>query len=164
MYYFTVLDRIITVLDYSWAIPVNGLLPGWRQAIIRTNGGIMLIQTLGTNFSEIFNEIHSFSLKKCIWKCNLWNGSHFVSTSMCYRKYSSWCLSQRVQLTISQHWSLHWLCAKLMTDVNVMMTSSNGNIFRITGPLCREFTSHRRIPRTKASDVELWCFLWSATE
>ena len=45
-----------------------------------------------------------------------------------------------------------------------MMTSSNGNIFRITGPLCREFTSHRWIPLTKASDVELWCFLWSAPE
>ena len=41
-----------------------------------------------------------------------------------------------------------------------MMTSSNGNIFRVTGPLCREFTGHRWIPLTKASDVELWCFLW----
>ena len=28
-----------------------------------------------------------------------------------------------------------------------MMTSSNGNIFRITGPLCREFTGHRWIHR-----------------
>ena len=27
-----------------------------------------------------------------------------------------------------------------------MMTSSNGNICRFTGPLCREFTSHRWIP------------------
>ena len=26
-----------------------------------------------------------------------------------------------------------------------MMTSSNGNIFRVTGPLCGEFTGHRRI-------------------
>ena len=43
-----------------------------------------------------------------------------------------------------------------------MMTSSNGNIFRVTGPLCREFTGHRWIPLTKASDAELWCFLWSA--
>ena len=43
-----------------------------------------------------------------------------------------------------------------------MMTSSNGNIFRVTGPLCGEFTGHRWIPRTKASDAELWCFLWSA--
>ena len=41
------------------------------------------------------------------------------------------------------------------------MTSSNGNIFRITGPLCAELTRHRWIPRTKASDVELWIFLWS---
>ena len=38
-----------------------------------------------------------------------------------------------------------------------MMTSSNGNIFRVTGPLCGEFTSHRRIPLTKASESELWC-------
>ena len=43
-----------------------------------------------------------------------------------------------------------------------MMTSSNGNIFRVTGPLCGEFTGPRWIPRAKASDVELWCFLWSA--
>ena len=31
----------------------------------------------------------------------------------------------------------------------VMMTSSNGNIFRVTGHLCGEFTGHRWIPRTK---------------
>ena len=43
-----------------------------------------------------------------------------------------------------------------------MMTSSNGNIFRVTGPLCGEFTGHRWICLTKASDAELWCFLWSA--
>ena len=40
-----------------------------------------------------------------------------------------------------------------------MMTSSNGNIFLITGPLCREFTDHRWIPRTQTIDMELWCFL-----
>ena len=45
-----------------------------------------------------------------------------------------------------------------------MMTSSNGNIFRVTGPLCGEFTGHRWIPLTKASDAKLWCFLWSAPE
>ena len=37
-------------------------------------------------------------------------------------------------------------------------------IFRVTGHLCGEFTGHRWIPRTKASDAELWCFLWSAPE
>ena len=40
-----------------------------------------------------------------------------------------------------------------------MMTSSNENIFRATGHLCGEFTGHRWIPRTEASDAELWCFL-----
>ena len=43
-----------------------------------------------------------------------------------------------------------------------MMTSSNENIFRVTGPLYGEFTGHRWIPLTKASDAELWCFLSSA--
>ena len=47
---------------------------------------------------------------------------------------------------------------------NCMMTSSNGNIFRVTGHLCGEFTCPRWIPRTKASDAELWCFLWSASK
>ena len=44
------------------------------------------------------------------------------------------------------------------------MTSSNGNIFRVTGHLCGEFTGPQWIPRTKASEAELWCFLWSAPE
>ena len=42
----------------------NGLSPGWRQAIIFTNAGILLIQNAGTNFREILNEIHTFSFKK----------------------------------------------------------------------------------------------------
>ena len=46
--------------------------------------------------------------------------------------------------------------------ISIPMTSSNGNIVRVTGHLCGEFTGHRWIPRTKASDAELWCFLWSA--
>ena len=40
----------------------------------------------------------------------------------------------------------------------------NGNIVRVTGHLCGEFTGPRWIPRTKASDAMLWCFLWSASE
>ena len=42
----------------------NGLSPERRQANIWTNAGILLIGTLGTNFSEILSEIHTFSLKK----------------------------------------------------------------------------------------------------
>ena len=39
------------------------------------------------------------------------------------------------------------------------VTSSNGNIFGVTGHLCGQFTGPRWIPHTKASDAELWCFL-----
>ena len=43
------------------------------------------------------------------------------------------------------------------------MTSWNGNIFRVTGPLCGEFTGHRWIPLTKASDVGFGVFLFICT-
>ena len=42
----------------------NGLSPGRRQDIIRTRAGILLIGTLGTNFSEILSEMYTFSFKK----------------------------------------------------------------------------------------------------
>ena len=70
-------------------------------------------------------------------------------------------------------WIPRWIIVTIATFIHVallvhsnvmackwfMMTSSNGNIFRVTGPLCGEFTGHRWIPRTKAIDVDLWCFL-----
>ena len=55
----------------------------------------------------------------------------------------------------------HDLCKKSDDDCLVSntvynkMTSSNGNIFRVTGHFCGEFTGHRWIPCTKASDAEL---------
>ena len=54
----------ICVSDLTIIGSDNGLLPGWRQAIIRTNAGILLIRPLGTNFSEILIKILIFSFKK----------------------------------------------------------------------------------------------------
>ena len=42
----------------------NGLSPGRRQVITWTNVGILLFGPLGTNFSEMLIEIHTFLLKK----------------------------------------------------------------------------------------------------
>ena len=42
----------------------KGLSPGRRQAIIWTNAGLLLIEPLGTNFSEISIGIQTFSFKK----------------------------------------------------------------------------------------------------
>ena len=44
----------------------------------------------------------------------------------------------------------------------LMMTSSNGNLFGVTGPLWGECIGHRWIPLTKASDAG--CFLSCAPE
>ena len=75
------------------------------------------------------------------------------------------------KLVKKESWDLWVLWAKEVCSSNGYpmswdhrMTSSNGNIFRVTGPLCGEFTGRRWIPLTKASDAELWCFLWSLSE
>ena len=60
-------------------------------------------------------------------------------------------------------WKLPYAIHHSLIDMD-MMTSSNGNIFRVPGHLCWEFTGPRWIPSTKASDAELWCFLWSVPE
>ena len=48
--------------------------------------------------------------------------------------------------------------------VLVMMTSSNGNIFRVTGPLCREFTGPGEFPTqrpvTRSFDVFFFICVW----
>ena len=48
--------------------------------------------------------------------------------------------------------------------ISIMTTSSNGNIFCVTGPLWGKSTSHQCNPLTKASDAELWYFLWFVPE
>ena len=60
-----------------------------------------------------------------------------------------------------------WLLLVVFCNSRVQsttMTSSNVNIFRVTGPSWVESTGHWWISLTKASDAELWCFLWSAPE
>ena len=52
-------------------------------------------------------------------------------------------------------WREIWVQYCAISDSSMMM-SSNGNIFRVTGRLCGEFTGHRWISHTKASDAELW--------
>ena len=42
----------------------NDMLPGWCQAIIESNDGILLLGPLVTNFCVILIEIHKFSFRK----------------------------------------------------------------------------------------------------
>ena len=58
-------EKLICVGKLTIIASDNGLSPIRRQAIIWINAGILLIiRPLGTNFSEILIEIHTFSFKK----------------------------------------------------------------------------------------------------
>ena len=46
----------------------NGLAPGRRQAIIRINAGILLIEHIRTIFNETLIETQTFSFKKMHFK------------------------------------------------------------------------------------------------
>ena len=63
----------------------NGLSPSRRQAIIWTNAGILLIRPLGTNFSEILIEIHTFSFKKMHLKKVICEKAAILSRPQCVK-------------------------------------------------------------------------------
>ena len=117
------------------------------------------------------------------WQASLWAIGILVSTYLhllftkptnaCQRQITHWpldetgnsCRSLFPQMMPSSENVAYWFQSHNSIFMTVhKMTSSNGNIFRITGPVCGELTGHRWIPRTKTSDAELWCFLWSAPE
>ena len=56
-------------------------------------------------------------------------------------------------------WSVHIVAAKnchqyrATSITRITMTLWTGNVFRVTGPFWGEFTGHRWIPLTKASDA-----------
>ena len=86
----------ICVSDLTIIGSDNVLSPGRRQAIIWTNAGILLIRTLGTNFSEILSKIHTFSFKKM----------HLKLSSVKWRPF---CLGLNVlNIVVTVNGSHHW--------------------------------------------------------
>ena len=59
------------------------LSPGWHQAIIWTNAGILLIGTLGTNFSETWIKYIFFFIRKNGFENDSKLAAIFVLASMC---------------------------------------------------------------------------------
>ena len=83
----------------------NGLSPGWRQAIIWTNAGILLIGLLGTNFSEIVTEIHIFSFKK-------------MHLKMSSAKFQPFCLGLNVVTLLT------WKCIIVLGNLIIIILDS----------------------------------------
>ena len=64
----------------------NGLSPGWHQAIILTNAEILIFRTLGTNFNDIFIEIHTFSFKRINLEMSSLEMAAILSRPQCVNK------------------------------------------------------------------------------
>ena len=153
----------------NWAIigSGNGLSPIRHQAITWTNDGLMPIGLLGTNVYEIWIGILNIFIQE-----NALNMSSAKMAAILSKGEGDelrWIsqgypiLQQPPAMNLMGYRDSMICYGGVLTRLSrCMMTSSNGNIFGVTGPLCREFTGHRWIPLTKASDAGLWCFLWSA--
>ena len=89
----------------------NGLSPSRRQAIIWSNAGILLIRTLGTNFSEILSKIHTFSFKK-------------IHLKMSSGKWRPFCLGLKVLTHYPRPVLAFGYCRCLRLSVCVRMCAS----------------------------------------
>ena len=140
----------------------NGLSPVRPQAIIWTNVVILLIWPLGTKFSEMLIKILTVSFTKRYFKMSAvkWWPFYFVFDVKKWlrgTKAHSRVFRAAIVTGRGPRWTSGWSVA-FSVAAACMMTSSNGNIFRVTGHLCGEFTGLRWIPRTKASDAEFDVF------
>ena len=130
----------------------NGLLPGRRPAIIWTNAGILLIEPLRTNLSEIL--IHAFSFTKMHMK-------------MSSGKWRPFCLGLDVLTQCDLVMSGILVSeSQVIPSITIIYSTvySGADQRNIKAPrhwlLCGEFTGDQWIPRTKASKAENVSIWW----
>ena len=126
----------------------NGLSPGWRQAIIWTNAGILLTGPLGTNFSGIVIEVYIFLFKKCITKRPSAKCQPFW---LCFIDDVTGAQIHFLNLTVTSKWARWRLKSpafRLFTQPLVQAEIKDIKDPR-QWPLWGEFTGDRRIPLTK---------------
>ena len=90
----------------------NGLSPGRHQAINWTNAGIWLIGPLGTNFSEIFIGIQTFSFKK-------------MHLKMSSAKWRPLCLGLNVLIRVNRLTHHDCCFAAVARDASKPLSSTN---------------------------------------
>ena len=69
---------------------------------------------------------------------------------------------QQLRILPPEYFSLCFIF--IFTFQIAMMTSWNGNIFRVTGLCAGNSPGTGEFPTQRASNAELWCFLWSSPE
>ena len=93
----------ICVSDLTIIGSDNGLSPGRRQAIIRTNAGILLIRPLGTNFSENFNPNSNIFIQVNAFENVVCEKAAILSRPQCVNELLSLLCLECNQLWIEKH-------------------------------------------------------------
>ena len=179
----------VSYIVISWYQCFNGSLLLWEFNGLRQNSDWyrqdvlfnyhssqkVFVHTIGCGLIEI-NDFVRWNGMKCRitfsktssvrenailkYKCEF--GKVFVALEIVILTYS--CVASDENCTNTSNF-LPMYCIQISWEYSQhMMTSSNGNIFHVIWPLWEESTGHWWIPLTKASDVELWYFLWSVPE
>ena len=95
-------------------------------------------------------------MTSCKWQHTLYNNMvHWIFSHVWLCDKETLCRHNIHKLVVSQHsCKIHWLRTNNEMYDFSMMTSSNGNIFRVTGLLCGEFIGHRwKRPVTRSFGV-----------
>ena len=113
----------------------------------------MVFLTWGGKFAEIHQDV----LLMKHWKLSI---GTFSSLGTCLHK-----VYQSIHIVISSMSSLTMPITKTQnsdwyTKVITMMTSSNGNMFSVAGPLSENSPITGEFPPTMASEAEPWCFFY----
>ena len=101
----------------------NSLSPRWCQAIIWTNAGVLLIRTLGTNFSEILSDLSSAERRPserdtgtmCKYRCFL---SSFIDALCRVRNKIMYALSWRTVSPLTRVLFLYLFPSLLLNSGN----------------------------------------------
>ena len=164
-------------LRYFCSAPIQYIsihLPGIGRIIWGIHKCIKINEIYIVNINIDF--IHNYIIDLlCKWTCILientvdildWKITVYMCTAWLYlaglchiRLLSIFFVNDLIHKPMIFYWWLVPINAK-----RCIITSSNRNIFSVTGPLYGEFTGHRRIPRIEVSGAELRYFLWSAPE
>ena len=131
----------------------KNLLMPWLNPVINFYHVIIILPTMTTDF--ISNKMSRYSGRRVVPLISWFHG---------YKGEILILLWMRRLYTMGVGVNICKYTNTRSADMSVHDDVINGNIFRATGHLCGEFTGHRWISHTKASDAELWCFLWSVPE
>ena len=100
----------------------NGLAPGHCQGIIWTSTGVLLIRTLGTNFSQTLSKNQTLSFKKMHLKMSSVKWEKLVLALVCWYQCYQWWLSNQGHCQVS-------VClvvkSSMLIALNVILTNQH---------------------------------------